>query len=57
MPSLEPSEVEQLRRSVVMAAAGRPCGLSRETVLDVLEQLQEVTRQRESLLAQLAKRC
>jgi hypothetical protein len=56
MPTLESWEVEQLRRSVVMAASGQPCGLSRETVLDVLEQLREVTRERDSLLAQLAKR-
>jgi hypothetical protein len=49
MPEMSSHEIESMRRSVAMVTAGQPCGLSRETALDVLRQLQEITAERDLL--------
>jgi len=46
-------EVENLRRSVAMAAPEGPSGLTREQALAVLAQLQEDTAQRDRLVDEL----
>lgn len=53
MSTLASHEVETLRRSVVMVPPGQPCGLSRDKVLEVIEQLQEVTDERDRLMEEL----
>ncbi|MGB9113675.1 MAG: hypothetical protein WCF24_13230 [Acidimicrobiales bacterium] len=50
---MEPHEIDNLRRSVVIVTPGQPCGLDRETVLQVLAKLQPVTRGRDLLAAEL----
>ena len=50
---LAPHEIAQLRQSVAMAAPGEPSGLSRETALQVLAQLYDVTADRDRLRLEL----
>jgi hypothetical protein len=51
--ALLPHQLEGLRRSIVMLAPGRPCGLDRERALQLVEQMQRLqrdeARQRERL--------
>lgn len=46
-------EIERLRRSAAMAAPGAPGGLTLETALAMLTELQEVIAHRDKLIAGL----
>jgi len=49
---MRPHEIESLRRSIAMLPFGTPSGLSRETALVVIGQLQAVTADRDRLLVE-----
>lgn len=52
---LLPHEVELLRRSVAIITPCQPSGINRETALQILRQLQDVTRERDRLAQELAE--
>ncbi|HLX77509.1 MAG TPA: hypothetical protein VKR27_01375 [Acidimicrobiales bacterium] len=52
MAEMRPHEIESLRRSIAMLPFGTPSGLSRETALVVIGQLQAVTADRDRLLVE-----
>ncbi|MGA8297487.1 MAG: hypothetical protein WB770_10625 [Acidimicrobiales bacterium] len=53
MADLLPHEVELLRRSVAIVTPCQPSGLNRETALQVLGQLRDVTHERDRLATEL----
>ena len=53
MDSLDPHELERLRRSIVMLQPGQPAGLKREEAMRLLAETQRLQHQLADILARL----